>query len=203
MSERVSPRPPISRLLLAPYRVAFYSFLALRRGYATVRPSAGGAWRTWVTPDLLLGGFMAPGDARALVAEGVGAIVNVSHELVPPLRSIEAAGLDYHHVPCWDMRAPSLEDTERAVDFIARSIAQGRKVYVHCASGVGRSVITILCYLATREGRDIEEALADIRKRRPRVNPSRAQRGFVDEFVAWRKAGGARPSDGAGAATSH
>jgi len=177
-------RPRVwERLALAPYLAVFYPFLVVRRAAADTRLGKG-PWRTWVTPDLLVGGFLYPFDVDALVASGVGAVVNVSRELVEPRVRIEAAGLAYLQVPCWDGRVPSLPDAREGVDFIAQQIEAGRKVYVHCASGVGRSVSLVLCYLCAREGRGIDEAAATLHRLRPRVSLSAVQRGFVSRYLA-------------------
>jgi hypothetical protein len=188
------PVPSALRAVLyAPYLVIFYPILMVRRANAALRPASGGAWRTWVSPKLLLGGFLAPHDVRALASDGIGAVVNVSRELIEPRGALEAAGIAYLQVPSWDGRVPALEDAARGVSFIAAHVADGRKVYVHCASGVGRSVAVLLCYLAACEGADVEEALAAIRQTRPRVSLSQVQRAFVDEYLLWHRAR-ARPS---------
>lgn len=174
-------------VLYAPYLAVFYPFLALRRAWARLFPRSGGAWRTWVRPNILLGGFLARSDVAVLAAEGIGAVVNVSRELVEPRGVIEAAGIAYHQVPCWDGRVPALEDADRGVRFMAGHVADGRKVYVHCASGVGRSVSLLLCYLAAYQGADVDATLAEIRALRPRVSLSRVQRAFVDEYLAWHR----------------
>lgn len=170
--------------LYAPYLAVFYPFLVLRRANAALRPASGGAWRTWVTPQLLLGGFLTPRDVGALRRDGVGAVLNVTRELIEPRRTLAAAGIAYHQVPCWDARVPSLEEARVGVRFIADHVAAGRRVYVHCASGVGRSVAMLLCYLGLHEGQRVDDALARIRALRPRVNLSQAQRAFVDAFLS-------------------
>ena len=174
--------------LFLPYAAVCYPLLALRRAGAALRPNGGGEWRTWITPTLLLGGFLAPGDVDELASLGVGAVVNVSHELFDPRDALAAVGIANARVPCWDTRAPTLEDAERGVAFIAAQVAAGRKVYVHCASGVGRSVALALCSLATREGADVDDALARIRRVRHRVAMRPVQRAFVDRYVRWHRA---------------
>lgn len=182
------PVPSALRAVLyVPYLAVFYPFLALRRANAALRPASGGAWRTWVSPNLLLGGFLAPYDVRALVRDGVGAVVNVTRELIEPRDALAAAGIAYLQVPSWDGRVPAIEDAARGVSFIAAHIADGHKVYVHCASGVGRSVSLLLCYLAACEGADVDASLAAIHAARPRVSLSRVQRAFVDDYLAWHR----------------
>ncbi len=181
----VIPTRRLPAVLLLPYRTALYPLLAARRAAAALRPRH--AWRTWITPRIVLGGFLLPGDALLLAREGVSAVVDVSRELWAPRRALAAAGIAYHRVPCWDLGAPSLEDADRGVGVIARAIREGGRVHIHCASGVGRSVILALCYLALHEGAEVEHALADIRRKRPRVAIRGEQRAFVDRYLAWRR----------------
>jgi protein-tyrosine phosphatase len=183
------PAPSLLRaVLFAPYRAAFYPFLALRRAAASLHPARGGPWRTWVSPSILVGGFLYPSDAAALVRDGIGAVVNVSRELIEPVESLQAAGLAYLQVPAWDGRVPDLPDARRGVAFIADHVAAGRKVYVHCASGVGRSISLVLCYRCAHEGKGLDDELAAITRARPRVSLSRVQRAFVEEYVAAHRA---------------
>jgi hypothetical protein len=163
--------------------MVFYVFLALRRAKASL-DARRGTWRTWITPNLQIGGFLYPSDPRRLADEGLGAVVNVSLELIEPRGAIDAAGLSYLQVPCWDARVPALPDARRGVEFIGDQIRAGRKVHVHCASGVGRSVSLALCYLCGEEGVPVEQALDHITRARPRVALSRIQRAFVDEYLA-------------------
>jgi hypothetical protein len=184
-----APAPRVLRaVLFAPYLAAFYPFLALRRASAALRPERGGPWRTWVTPSVLVGGFLYPSDAAALARDGIGAVVNVSRELIEPVASLRAAGLAYLRVPAWDGRVPDLDDAHRGVTFIADHVSAGRKVYVHCASGVGRSISLVLCYRCAREGTDLDQELAAITRVRPRVSLSRVQRAFVEEYLAVHRA---------------
>ncbi len=101
--------------------------------------------------------------------------------------ALAAAKIAYHRVPCWDLGAPSIDDADRGVAFIAGAIHKGGRVHVHCGSGVGRSVIIALCYLALHEAVTVDDALADIRKKHPRVYMRGEQRAFVDRYLAWRR----------------
>lgn len=141
-----------------------------------------------MTPDLLVGGYLGLGDVDALAALGVGGVVNVSHELIDPSASLAALSIDYLRVPCWDTRAPAPSDAERGVAFIDATITSGRPVYVHCASGVGRSVTLSLCYLATSGGLELDAALEKVQRGRPRVSMSSQQLRFVEDYVASHRA---------------
>ncbi|AUX43117.1 uncharacterized protein SOCE26_045580 [Sorangium cellulosum] len=179
-------RPALVWLLIAPYAVVFYAFLAARRAAASLRPRH--PWRTWVSPSLLVGGFLLPGDVAELRRLGVRAVINVSRELYDPVLALRAAGVEYLRVPCWDMCSPTLEEAARGVAFLERHLRAGHRVHVHCASGVGRSVALALCYLTTRGGLEVDEAVALFTRQRPRVALRRTQREFVERYVAWHRA---------------
>ena len=175
----------LTAAFLVPYRFSLYPLLLVRRAAAELRP--GRPWRTWITPRVLLGGFLLPGDPITLARVGVRAVVDVSRELWAPRQAIRSAGLAYHRVPCWDLGSPSIEDVDRGVTFIAHTLGEGGRVYIHCGSGVGRSVVVALCYLATHEGAEVDQTLADIQRKRPRVTVRRQQRAFLDRYLAWRR----------------
>ncbi|EYF07913.1 protein-tyrosine phosphatase family protein [Chondromyces apiculatus] len=184
--------PSLRAALFVPYRLVFYPMIAARRAAAALRP--GAAWRTWTTPHILLGGFLFPSDVAVLQDLGIRAVINVSHELVDPVTALRAAGIAYHHVECWDMRAPTLEDCDAGVRFLAACIGRGERVYVHCASGVGRSVVLTACYLAIHDGMPVDEVLGHLQRLRPRIKLRPFQRAFIHEYVAWRRTRDASPS---------
>ncbi|MDI1431044.1 protein-tyrosine phosphatase family protein [Polyangium sorediatum] len=179
----MTPGKLLHPALLHPYRAAFYVFLAARRTLVGLSPDRG--WRTWITPEIMIGGFLMPSDIAELERQGVRAVVNATSELVEPLGTLRAAGMAYLQIPCWDMQVPSLEDADRALTFLAEHIQAGHRVYVHCASGVGRSVALAVCYLALHEGMSVEEAIAWIRARR-RVAMREGQLRFVNDYVSTR-----------------
>jgi len=171
--------------LLAPYRAAFYLLVTARRTAAALRP--GHPWRTWITPQLYVGGFLFPSDVAELERLKIDLVINATTELVEPVGTLRAAGIEYLQIPCWDRRAPTLEDADRAIDLLAQRIAEGKRVYLHCASGAGRSVALATCYLAAHRGDSVDDALSWIKERRPRASLSAVQRSFVEAFVAARK----------------
>ena len=98
----------------------------------------------------------------------------------------------YHRVSIRDHGVPEPESMIRILDTIDETFKNGRKVYVHCWGGVGRTGMAVGCYLA-RHGITNEDALAQVNrlyKTRPH-NPSfpnspetREQIQFV---LAWRE----------------
>jgi protein tyrosine/serine phosphatase len=60
--------------------------------------------------------------------------------------------------PIGDMRVPSPETMLSILDTIDDALQNGRKIYVHCLGGIGRTGTTVGCYLV-RRGLSGEEAL--------------------------------------------
>ncbi|HEU4828421.1 MAG TPA: hypothetical protein VFT04_04425 [Gemmatimonadales bacterium] len=92
-----------------------------------------------------------------------------------------------------DMDVPAREQMSRILDHIDAELEAGRKVYVHCWGGIGRTGTAVGCHLV-RSGRSGAEALATIAelwqgvseaKRRdfPESPQTRAQRAFVEAWI--------------------
>jgi len=65
-----------------------------------------------------------------------------------------------------DFSAPSQEQIHGALDFLGRSVAEGKRVAVSCRGGRGRTG-TILACAFVMNGYDAKEAMAEIRRLRP------------------------------------
>lgn len=92
-----------------------------------------------------------------------------------------------------DMDVPAREQMARILDHIDAELAAGRKVYLHCWGGIGRTGTAVGCHLV-RSGQTGTEALATIAglwlsvseaKRRdfPESPQTRAQRAFVEGWM--------------------
>ncbi len=69
----------------------------------------------------------------------------------------------YHRFAIHDHSVPSHETMLTILDTIDNALGSGHKVYVHCWGGVGRTGITVGCYLV-RHGTSNEEALIQVNK---------------------------------------
>lgn len=133
-----------------------------------------------VTPQLYVGGQINARGWRWLAAHGLTADVNLRSEFDDARHGI--APQAYLWLPVPDDHAPSLEQLHRGVAFIHQVISAGGKVYVHCASGVGRAPTLAAAYLVST-GLSPDQAWALIRQTRPFIKPTPPQLAVIDQFA--------------------
>lgn len=134
-----------------------------------------------IVPGLLLGRMLTASEARAM-AERACAVLDLTGELSENacLRRAER----YRCIPLLDGMAPSERELEEGLDFIARHLREG-SVYVHCWMGHGRSATFVVGHLLREGGASsIDEALAFVRTKRPKVRLSPRQRARLESW--WR-----------------
>ena len=121
----------------------------------------------WVNPNILSFGEK-PGkwrsvdeDLEFLKTSGVRSILSLV-EVEPQLEDYRNAGFDARHVPVDDFHAPTMEQIEECVEYIA---SHG-PIYVHCFAGYGRAG-TIAAAWLIRNGMTAIDAIRTIRDLRP------------------------------------
>ncbi len=105
----------------------------------------------WITPQLATGPApMSYDHLESLKSEGIGAIMNLCAEYCD-LHSIESdSGFEVYYLPVADEEAPQLKALEDALAWLDEAIYLGKKVYVHCRHGIGRTGTVISAYLLRR-----------------------------------------------------
>lgn len=78
-------------------------------------------------------------------------------------------------LPVRDMDTCSPAHMRRVLDAIDSHLAAGRRVYVHCWGGVGRTGMAIGCWLV-RHGRDGDDALRDVQSLFDTMSPDKVAR---------------------------
>ncbi len=148
---------------------------------------------TWVTPQLAIGGRF-PMEAAAHLAQalGIGCVVDMRLEDCDDERVLGAHGISLLHLPTPDTRAATQPMLDEGVAWVAARMAEGKRVYVHCEHGVGRSALLGLCVLVASGDAPLD-ALERAKSRRWQVSPSPAQLEAFREFCRrWGSAHGAR-----------
>jgi hypothetical protein len=131
----------------------------------------------WVLPDRLLAGeYPAAGleestrrQMDAFLEDGFNTFIDLTiPDELPPYFEILAEQarayqeeIRYQRFPIGDFGVPSQATMKAILDAIDAALAEGRKVYVHCWGGVGRTGTSVGCYLI-RHGLSGEQALAQL-----------------------------------------
>lgn len=134
---------------------------------------------------LLLGAVPFRKDVRRLKRLGVDGVItlNEPYETLVPSWLYRDYKIDHLVIPTRDyLYSPSLADIDRAVDFIYRNASCGRKTYVHCKAGRGRSTTVVLCYLVKHKHMTPSAALEFVRSKRPRVLLTSSQWKAVQDY---------------------
>lgn len=142
---------------------------------------------SWVI-DGKIAGMPRPGGRRALDEDvlflqdqGVEVVVSLTEVPVDPA-ALKAHGIEGLHLPVEDFHPPTQDQLDRYVTAVQGWMSEGRPVATHCGAGLGRTG-TFLAALFVARGLGAEEAIAEIRKRRPGSIETDAQEEAVREFA--------------------
>jgi ADP-ribosylglycohydrolase len=130
----------------------------------------------WVLPGQLLAGEY-PGGATAkatrgrlkrLLAAGIECFFDLTEpgEIAPhtPYESELPPGIEYLREPVTDHTVPAERAQMAAIlDALSRALGSGRRVYLHCRAGIGRTGMVAACLLIER-GMAPDEALAELNR---------------------------------------
>lgn len=130
----------------------------------------------WVTKDVVLGARMDVVGYDRLTRYGIGAVLSLQGEAEDDVAKLRERGIDYRRISVTDYTAPSQEQLREAVAWIDAEIAAGRRVYVHCRGGIGRSANVVAAWLMRANGWDDARAWEFLTARRPIVKQTDSQR---------------------------
>jgi atypical dual specificity phosphatase len=118
------------------------------------------------------------GDVGALSERNIEVVVNLCKEdeypdgaRVDVETALTRAGIDEQRFPFTDHGDLAAAQLDAAVGEVVRQLDSGRRVYVHCRAGRQRSSAVATAALALREGVSLDEALDEIRRRKPDALP--------------------------------
>ena len=134
----------------------------------------------YIGSDLCQGGFCLI-HAEQFKMLGIGFELNLSQENneLPP-KEIEVG---YLWLPVVDGYSPSILQLQIGTAAMNAAVKAGKNVYVHCKNGHARSPSLVAAYLIKFQGYTFENALDEIKKKRPEVHIEETQREVLQEFM--------------------
>ena len=128
----------------------------------------------WITPSLAQGSRFTRAQVGGLARSGITSVLDVREEARDDEALLAQYGLRLCHVPMTDRAPPTQSQLKRAVKWVMGELADDRKVYIHCQSGVGRSVC-VACAVLVRMGYGLPQAYEAVRRKRPEAVISEKQ----------------------------
>jgi protein-tyrosine phosphatase len=115
--------------------------------------------------------------------------LNMPWELVIKSEDITKFGMESLLISTPDYCAPTLENCMKGVAFIEKIKNQnpGRRVYVHCNAGKGRSTTVVLCFLLKSKKWTCDQAFEYVKKKRPHIANLRALCGTRPQWQVVKK----------------
>ncbi len=146
-----------------------------------------------VADDLLVGAYpLDANDVARIAATRVNVVYNLvedeeygTGERATVTAALERAGIAERRLPLVDYGRLAREELDRAVTDVVEDLDEGRRVYLHCRAGWQRSAAVAAGVIALREDIGIEQALGELRRRKPSAEPLHHQR--VDLLDWWRE----------------
>jgi atypical dual specificity phosphatase len=121
-----------------------------------------------------------PDEVPELKRRGITAVLSLTGRSPP---EVEAAGFATHAIAVRDFHPPTPEQLEDAVSFLERVVTEGGACAVHCGAGLGRTGTVVAAWLV-RRGRSPDEAIREVRNRRPGSIETASQEMAVVAFAA-------------------
>lgn len=99
------------------------------------------------------------------------------------LEEWEKMGMRVKHVEAVDFTALEQKHFVEGVAFLEKELSEGRRVYVHCKAGRGRSASIVIAYIMKRDGKSFTEALELVTSQRPQININYYQKVAILSYI--------------------
>lgn len=138
-----------------------------------------------ITENIYIGSDFCKGGVCLIHGEefhalGISIELNLSQEAneLPP-KDIET----YIWIPVVDGYAPSQAQLDIGTTSINSALENGKKVYIHCGNGHGRSPTMVAAYLVRYKKMNVAQSLKFISEKRPEVHIEVTQKKALEIFA--------------------
>jgi protein-tyrosine phosphatase len=136
-------------------------------------------------------------DVATLVQAGVQRVLNLTDDVEyrPGDRdavgdALARSGIEERRLPLTDYGGLPPATLDAAVEQVNEWLDGGARTYVHCRAGWQRSAAVAAAVVAVRAGIEIDDALDEVRRRKPSADPLAHQRADLRRW--WRARGNPR-----------
>lgn len=137
-----------------------------------------------ITEQIFIGSDLCKGNSCPVHGpefEALGILVELN--LSAERKEIPPDGIDiYSWLPVADGYAPTQEQLDIGTAIINEATKQGKKVYVHCKNGHGRSPTMVAAHLIRYQRKLVDEAIEFIREQRPEIHIENVQKEALNKF---------------------
>src|SRR4030042_3196158 len=106
---------------------------------------------SWVTDQLAVGHApMSYDELKSIREQGIDGIVNLCGEYCDLHQIEKGYGFEVYYLPVQDNEAPSLQENEKALQWLDEAVYLGKKILIHCTLGIGRTGTFLISYLLRR-----------------------------------------------------
>jgi atypical dual specificity phosphatase len=125
--------------------------------------------------------------------EGINVVVCVtksfennsgSFQIPIKLADYKEAGIDVFQIPADDYETLPEDDLETIANYIEEKIKEGKKIYVHCKAGRGRSTQAVVAYLVSKRGMTVDEGFRLVQSKRVQVSLGSARMATLEKIAA-------------------
>lgn len=143
-----------------------------------------------ITDSIFIGSDLCKGNVCPIHGpefESLGILVELN--LSAERKEIPPDGIDiYSWIPVADGYAPTQEQLDIGTAIMDEAVSQGKRVYVHCKNGHGRSPTMVAAYLIRYQGKGVDEAIDFVARARPEIHVEGAQKEALNKFLErWSK----------------
>lgn len=129
---------------------------------------------------------------KTLLSLGVTDIVSLVEDFeyepnlfhTPIKKDIIKKNFNLMHFPAKDRYHPDHNKVVILLDNITTAIRNGKKIYIHCRSGIGRSALIGILYIMIEYDSTFDNAIEFIKEYRSEINLSTYQKIFGDEMCS-------------------
>ena len=133
---------------------------------------------SWINKQIAVGAAFLDEDIPQIKKEGIDAIVDVRSEYCDNAELLKKYNIDFLNIKVDDCCCPTAKQLKEVFSFVEPFLQKGKKIFIHCQNGCGRSPLVVIAILA-KKGMDVSDALYLIKDKHPRVGLTPQQEKFV------------------------